>query len=171
MNGLINAPYNEILTAIQSISYNYSIIYLLGGNFYLNISWDIYMPVEFGNIETIIQPYYCSQGNNSGCFEDGQRPKITLPGQAVYFNIYSRLILKNVIISHDYAFDPNCTGCNYCPYAKKVANGTIIDDRGNALIPGKFLDQSYCDVFYGSSLFTVYGELIIEVIFYLEFTI
>ena len=168
MDGSINRPFKKISTAIQNISYNYSTIYLLGDNFYMNQSLGYDLFYNINCTEVIIQPYYC---NYSGCLENGQKPKITLTNESVYFNVFSRLILKNLIINHDYSFDQNCLGCNYCPYANLRPNGTIIGDKGNALIPGQFLNQSYCDIFKYTQLFNVAGELIIEVIFYSGFAI
>ena len=173
MDGSIDYPYNEISTAFNNILYNYAIIYLLGGDFYFNPLGNNFLLSYTDYIQIIIQPYYCSQGNHFGCFLDWQRPKIILKNEAIAIIVNYQLIIKNIIFSHDYLFIKNCTGCNYCPYASKPVNGTIKGDRNNTLIPGQFLNQSYCNVFLSYALFEINngGELIIEVRYYLEYTI
>ena len=166
MNGSINYPYKNIITAIENISYNNTIIYLLGGDFNLNPLGNNNPLQNISYNQIIIQPYYCNQSNHSGCYNQGERPIIILTNETITFYITYKLILKNIIFSHNYSFDINCSGCNYCPYAINHANDTILGDKGNSLKSGEFLNQSYCNVFINDKLFSISnGELIIEVIF------
>ena len=146
MNGTITNPFNEIIKAIEAISYTNTIIYLLGGDFYLN-SLGNNNPLSLINYtEITIQPYFCSQGAYPGCYNKGERAKITFTNETITFYITQTLILKNIILSHDYPFDSNCNGCNYCPYTTTI-NGIINDDRGQILHQNQYLSQSFCSNF------------------------
>ena len=163
----------NLMEAIINSQPTSNIIYLIGGDFDLStyvgdwgglVNPDPLTGMNFAQIE--ITPYYCSYGYLEGCYQDGVMPVITMNNNWVQFSVYYPVILTNVTISHHYSFSSTCPSCDYCPYAANNSLGVVVDDRGNPLTPGGYLDyNTYCKPFAALSLFKVYygGSLVLQV--------
>lgn len=147
------ASYDNIIDAIQNIDM-ITTIYLLKGDHYLDgtLNNSPLFGKNYAYLE--IMPFYCSSDAIVGCYDDGEKATITLTENWVTFVVNSKLHFENIIFSHDYEFDLNCIGCNYCPYTQTVDN-IVYDDKGNPLIAGTYLDSSFCERFANSKLFNV----------------
>ena len=166
------ATHSNIVQALLCTPSLTSVVYLLGDNFYLDeyffegnnvndpLIYTLYAQIE-------IKPYYCSQGQIVGCYIDGVKPIITITDKWVEFTVTNSFLFTNVTFRHNYPFDPNCSGCDYCPHTTTNSNGVVLDDRGNTITPGTFLDTYYCAQYSNKVLFTVRpgGQLTLQVIF------
>jgi hypothetical protein len=155
-------PVDDLMNGIMMIQNYYAVVMVMGD---LSIKSPVY--VSTGSVLYIeIRPLFCNNTITTNCVAVGEKAKISLGGFQSSLLVYSTLVLKDLILDQKFFFQ-NCATCDYCRATTDGGQGSMLDDRNQALSPNDYLSITFCQHFQNYELLMTQGstsELNIQVI-------